>query len=132
MQKCRHLGTEEIVEVTNKLTPSSIGSGTARKGKGKHASYDSGIECADPENGGRDGEIDQGKRTSNQHWSRYIYNNRSINNKTESASQNLAEQLSKAMGDLSLEDMEIEKLRAQLEKSQDNKIKVDNAYLAEA
>ena len=50
---------------------------------------------------------------------------------TVSTSQNPIEQLSKAMRDLSLKDMEIEKLKIQVEKSQDNKIKVDNAYLVE-
>lgn len=40
-------------------------------------------------------------------------------------------QLSKAMGDLSLKDQEIKKLKMQLQKVQEQKIKSDNAYLAE-
>jgi len=35
------------------------------------------------------------------------------------------------MGDLSLKDQEIEKLKMQLQKIQEHKIKSDNAYLAE-
>lgn len=38
-------------------------------------------------------------------------------------------QLSKAMGDLSLKNQEIEKLKMQLQKIQEQKIKSDNAYL---
>ena len=51
--------------------------------------------------------------------------------KTKSTSQNLVEKLSKAMGDLSIKDKEIEKLRVQLEKIQDKKINFDNVYLDE-
>lgn len=50
---------------------------------------------------------------------------------TKSPSQNKANQLYKSMGDLSLKDMEIEKLWNQLEKTQDNKIRGYNAYMAE-
>ena len=57
-----------------------------------------------------------------------IYNN---NHRSRNIVYRLNRTLSKAMGDLSMKDQEIEKLKMQLQKIQEQKMKSNNVYLAE-